>query len=595
MTITRMRGMLITLAVVAAVLPATLIGCSGSASSSPGSGTTSPAPAVVITGTSSTVATGPVTLTFTFSQPMSAFPASDVTVTNGAAAASTTRVNANQYTLVVTPTANDASTMQISVAAGAFTDAAGVANTAAASVTQAYNTVVTATPPTVAISGTSGTAVNGPFTLTFTFSKDVGTSFTAGDVVLNVGTAAATATRVDATHYTLVVTPPASGSGTINISVPVGSFQDSGSNLNTAAASASQTYDMSVAATSYAVVDFNTSGLTYLASDFGGAATTLDFPTPPAGGPSTPVARVIKTSGANTWAGTTFSVGYADSVGTMPFTASHTKLTAVVYSPASIDWKLKVEDANDPTHTVETETVTAAAGWQTLTFDMANQSTGTAALNPAYTFNKVDIFPDWNVSPSADLTYYVGPITFLGASGPSAPPLPTPSGGSPATGAAAPTLTAGSYIMLWDSSNAYVPITVGNWNPNWGQSGSIAPFTAGSASIWKMNLIGYQGVDISGPDGNATDTNPAPISIAGKTTLHISYWTADGTAFTIIPIDANDTQESNPIASGTLTQNAWTDLNLSFNGAGFDPTTLRQLKFVTSAAENIYMDNIYFH
>ena len=609
MTITRMRGMLISLAVVAAVLPVTLIGCSGSSSTSPASGTTNPAPAVVITGTSGTAATGPVTLTFTFSQPMSAFPASDVTVTNGSAAASTVKVNANQYTLVVTPAANSAATMQIGVAIGAFTDTAGVANTAAASASQTVNTVVSVTAPTVAISGTSGTAVTGPFTLTYTFSQPM-TSFPASDVTVTGATTAAATVRTDATHYSQLITPPSNATGTITINIAAGAFTDTAGTANTAAANASQTYNTVGGTTlSYNVIDFNStlaSGFSYLVSAFNGATgalTSTGVPSGiPNGGPQV-VSLTVPASATPNYCGATLSVGGTFSVGSLPFyanpsdtTPTATDVSVVLYAPASgllID--LKAENANNPNQTVQANQLTTSAGWQTLTFNFANPATGTAALNPAWTYNKISLFPDFGLAPAAAQTFFVGPITFIGASAPLAPPLTVTTAAAPTTGAPAPTLAASSMIMLWDSSNAFTPITVGNWNPNWGQSGSIAPFTAGSATFWLMDLIGYQGLDLAGPDGNATDTHPAPISISGKTTLHISYWTPDGTSFTVVPIDANDTQEANPIASGTLTQNAWTDLNLSFTGAGFDPTTLRQIKFVTSASENIYMDNIYFH
>ena len=54
-----------------------------------------------------------------------------------------------------------------------------------------------------------------------------------------------------------------------------------------------------------------------------------------------------------------------------------------VYSPAAgIRVRLKVEDRTNNTRSVETEAMTQAANtWETLVFDFANQSSGTAALN----------------------------------------------------------------------------------------------------------------------------------------------------------------------------------------------------------------------
>jgi len=147
MTTTRLRGVLVPLTLLAA--PLVMLGCGGSSSSPAATQVTNPVPAVVLSGTTNTAATGAVTVLFTFSEPVAAFPATDVTVTGGTAAATTTRISANQYSLVVTPPANATGSMTITVAAGAFTDAAGVANTVAATATQSYNTVVVIIPTTL--------------------------------------------------------------------------------------------------------------------------------------------------------------------------------------------------------------------------------------------------------------------------------------------------------------------------------------------------------------------------------------------------------------------------------------------------------------
>ena len=78
-------------------------------------------------------------------------------------------------------------------------------------------------------------------------------------------------------------------------------------------------------------------------------------------------------------------------------------MTVRVYSPrAGIPVRLKVEDAADNTRSVETEALTTKVNaWETLTFDFANQASGTAALNLAYTYNKVSIFFDFGKTGAA--------------------------------------------------------------------------------------------------------------------------------------------------------------------------------------------------
>jgi beta-glucanase (GH16 family) len=81
---------------------------------------------------------------------------------------------------------------------------------------------------------------------TFTWSEDVGSSFTVDDIVVSGGTAGALL-RVDSTRYTLSVSPPAGGSGTMLVSLAAGRVSDLAGNLNTAAASLAQPYDTRLA------------------------------------------------------------------------------------------------------------------------------------------------------------------------------------------------------------------------------------------------------------------------------------------------------------------------------------------------------------
>ena len=100
------------------------------------------APVLTITdNVAATTATGDVTFTFAFNEDVgTTFTVDDITVVGGTKG-TFTRTGGTGATLVVTPTANSAGMIQLSVAAGRFTDAAGNANVASSS-QQAYNTVV---------------------------------------------------------------------------------------------------------------------------------------------------------------------------------------------------------------------------------------------------------------------------------------------------------------------------------------------------------------------------------------------------------------------------------------------------------------------
>ena len=171
---------------------------------------------------------------------------------------------------------------------------------------------------------------------------------------------------------------------------------------------------------------------------FGGA--TGAIATDPAGG-TNKVAKLIKASGAETWGGVTIVKGTNQSIGTIALSSTAKTLTMRVYSPKSgVPIRLKLEDAADPTHTIETEAVTTVAGtWQTLTFNMGSPASGTAAFNAAYTYNKASVFPNFGAVPLADETYYVDDLTFLGGSGGTPAPTPTPT----PTPTSTPTMAAG--------------------------------------------------------------------------------------------------------------------------------------------------------
>ena len=223
-----------------ALAVASLVAACGGGSSPPPD-TTAPTVTISSNASGTIKAGGSVTYTFTFSEDVgTSFDASDVTVSGGTAG-TLTKASATSYSMAVTPTANtNGGTLAVSVAASRFTDTAGNANTAMASASAvSFDTQA----PSVAItSGTSGTAT-GPVTFTFTFTEDVGTSFDAADVTVTGGTKAASVTKSSATVYTLVVTPTANTSGTMNLAVAAGGFSDAAGNASAAAAQAAQAYN----------------------------------------------------------------------------------------------------------------------------------------------------------------------------------------------------------------------------------------------------------------------------------------------------------------------------------------------------------------
>jgi hypothetical protein len=149
-------------------------------------------------------------------------------------------------------------------------------------------------------------------------------------------------------------------------------------------------------------VTFDLAGINYEVVDFGGNNTV------PAADPANAannVKKTTKTNGAETWAGTTIGAGFTARI---PFTATTTQMSVKVYSPAAgIRVRLKVEDRTNNARSVETEAMTLAANtWETLVFDFANQSAGTAALNLAYNYDMASLFFDFGNAGNGKIFYW---------------------------------------------------------------------------------------------------------------------------------------------------------------------------------------------
>lgn len=105
-------------------------------------------------------------------------------------------------------------------------------------------TVVTPAP-TVALShNVPGVLATTSFTVWFDFSEDVGTSFTADDVVLE-GASKGAFTRLGQTSYSLLVNLPANTSATARVAVAAGVFSGLAGVLNTAGGAISMPYNTS--------------------------------------------------------------------------------------------------------------------------------------------------------------------------------------------------------------------------------------------------------------------------------------------------------------------------------------------------------------
>ncbi len=411
-----------------------------------------------------------------------------------------------------------------------------------------------ATPPTVAItSSAAGQTAKGPVTFTFTFSEDVGASFTADDIAVTGG-AAGVFTRVSGAQATLVVTPPVNAAGTISVSVAAGTFYDAAYNANTAPAAAEQPYDTRGAVLSGLPITFDDPAVTYTLTGFGGAE-AASVVVDPAGG-TNKVVQITKSATAELWAGTTISTGPNFSIAPIPFSATAKTITVRVWAPAAgVPIRLKVEDAADGSKSCETEaTTTVANAWETLTFDFAAPAAGTAPLNLANTYTKISVFPNFGKTGGqigGASTYYFDDFAMAGGAVLSGLPITFD---NPAV-----TYTLTGFGGAEAASVAADPA---------GGANQVAQVTkSATAELWA-------GVTVSTAPGNAIA--PIPFSATAKT-ITVRVWSpAAGVPIRLKVEDAADGSKSCETEATTTVANAWETLTFNFAApaAGTAPLNL---------------------
>jgi len=265
--------------------------------------------------------------------------------------------------------------------------------------------LIDTTPPTFEITDdVPEDEATGDVTFTFTFSEPV-SDFTAEDIGLTGG-AKGDFTIVDARHATLVAQPPADSTGILEVTVAAGTFEDRAGNLNTEAASAQQAYETPPPPSGGFSITFDEVPEPVL-TGFGGVVGLVGADPTDASNQVAELTKGLAGTPSETWAGVTVSTGPNFSVPDIPFSASNATMSVRVWaSSPGTPVLLKVEKADDPGVFAEVLASTTTGGvWETLVFDFAG------IANPAITYNKVSVFPNFGVADSGEV-YYIDDITF---------------------------------------------------------------------------------------------------------------------------------------------------------------------------------------
>ncbi|MGA9046833.1 Ig-like domain-containing protein [Sulfuricurvum sp.] len=202
------------------------------------------APTAVITMSDTALKVGETaTVTITFSEAVSGFNNSDMTVEGGTLSPLTSSDNII-WTATFTPNTNLESTGNVISLSGAYTD---LESNAGSSATITYDIDTLAPAITISDDESAATAniAGGTITYTFTFSEAV-SGFSVADIVVSGGTKAGSfASGVDGDSvYTLVVTPTAGFEGNVTVDVSAAKAVDVSGNANTAALQSVQAVDM---------------------------------------------------------------------------------------------------------------------------------------------------------------------------------------------------------------------------------------------------------------------------------------------------------------------------------------------------------------
>ena len=168
-------------------------------------------------------------VTITFSEDVTGFEASDISLSGTASATATLTGSGMTYAANITPTSSG--NVKIKVDADAAEDAAGNGNTESDEHTVQVNLLVL----TVTITGVPTTPQNSAFEIVIEFSETV-TGFDASDISLGTNVSATVSLTGSGTTYTATITPAANVEEEIVISVPAGAAQNTANTDNEASA-----------------------------------------------------------------------------------------------------------------------------------------------------------------------------------------------------------------------------------------------------------------------------------------------------------------------------------------------------------------------
>lgn len=306
------------------------------------------------------------------------------------------------------------------------------------------------------------------------------------------------------------------------------------------------------------------------------------------------VAKLTKPMAAQPWGGATFTTCAAGTIGAMPaipFTSNLQTISIRVKAPrAGVTFSLEAKDTSNPGNLVFAQASNTGTDWETLNFNFANKTFGTA-INPSQTYNQLSIFPNFDKAnegsaapETADRVYYFDDVKLVGSTATLGTCPAAPVVNSPTTAAVNPSAT--PVVTLFSDASGYQAAAMDTFRTSW----SAAAFA--NETVASNNVLKYSGLDFVGIE----PVNP--INISAATYLNMQIWTPDLTIFRVKLVNLSASQEHEVSLNVASQQGQWQQIRIpmsEFTSLN-NRSAIKQFILSTGAGVKgtVYVDNIYF-
>lgn len=423
------------------------------------------------------------------------------------------------------------------------------------------------TAPTVTITDNVSATATGDVTFTFTFSETV-TGFTVDDITVTGGTKGTFTMASTGLSATLVVSPTANSSGTMNVNVAASKFADTAGLTNTTEATATQAFNTVTTPTPSANLVTNGN---FSSGNTGWTGNALNVLTE--GGNSYNSANVI--AAGNPW---------------------DVNLSFPLSIPNSnVKYKLRFKAQSDRARTLIAGIGLASDPW-TNTVQTVNLTTNLQTFELSLTSN----FASTNSRVIFDMGAAAGAVSIddvelvLDTS---------PVAAGPTVAAPSPSALQANVTSIF--SDAYSNVSNVSWGPDWGPS---------SARILDETAVGAKYINMTaGKEFAGISFTGSPINATNHTHFNMHYWIDNPIlAGQVINVKlsnhaagAGETSAIEMPTIASVTGGSWQTLSIplsNFTVAGGGTATRSKIaEVVITAARtnngqpvNLYFDNIYF-